>query len=185
MTLSLRPLLASLALHALIGMTFLFQIRPEQRNAGWSVRVEMIATHSGGDDRIPRQNRQNIKMRTVRYAQGTQESPASDSTPSSVESPAQADAASLTAEIKPEYPALSRRLGEEGEVLVSVTIEPDGSVSAASIERTSGHDRLDSAALSAVRATHFSFASGASGQVRAGAVTQSLLIVFNLRSSTR
>lgn len=51
----------------------------------------------------------------------------------------------------PPYPALSRRLGEEGRVVVRVRIEPDGTASAAEIRVSSGYPRLDEAALTAVR----------------------------------
>ncbi|EXI65835.1 MAG: hypothetical protein AW08_02860 [Candidatus Accumulibacter adjunctus] len=51
----------------------------------------------------------------------------------------------------PAYPPLSRRIEETGEVLVRVELGEDGSVAAARIERGSGHQRLDEAALAAVR----------------------------------
>ncbi len=50
----------------------------------------------------------------------------------------------------PAYPALSRRLGEEGRVVLRVRIEPDGTASAAEIRTSSGYERLDQAALQAV-----------------------------------
>jgi protein TonB len=50
----------------------------------------------------------------------------------------------------PAYPALSRRLGEQGRVLLRVRIEPDGTASAAEIRTSSGYERLDQAALQAV-----------------------------------
>lgn len=51
---------------------------------------------------------------------------------------------------KPPYPALSRRLGEQGQVLVRVLVGVDGSAQKAEVKQSSGHDRLDQAALSAV-----------------------------------
>ncbi|TSE34470.1 energy transducer TonB [Tepidimonas charontis] len=50
----------------------------------------------------------------------------------------------------PPYPALSRRLGEEGRVVLRVRIEADGTASAAEIRTSSGYERLDQAALAAV-----------------------------------
>ncbi|TSE18221.1 hypothetical protein Taqua_02559 [Tepidimonas aquatica] len=50
----------------------------------------------------------------------------------------------------PPYPALSRRLGEQGRVVLRVRIEPDGTASAAEIRTSSGYERLDQAALQAV-----------------------------------
>ena len=52
---------------------------------------------------------------------------------------------------KPVYPAASRRLGEQGRVLLSVYILPDGSVSEIKLKQSSGHPRLDQAALDAVK----------------------------------
>ncbi|MDW8335957.1 MAG: energy transducer TonB [Tepidimonas sp.] len=50
----------------------------------------------------------------------------------------------------PAYPAISRRLGEQGRVVLRVRIEPDGTASAAEIRSSSGYERLDRAALDAV-----------------------------------
>lgn len=50
----------------------------------------------------------------------------------------------------PAYPALSRRLGEQGRVVLRVRIEPEGTASAAEIRTSSGYERLDKAALEAV-----------------------------------
>lgn len=51
----------------------------------------------------------------------------------------------------PRYPASSRRLGEQGTVMLEVLILPDGSVGDLRVKQTSGHLRLDAAALNAVR----------------------------------
>jgi protein TonB len=56
---------------------------------------------------------------------------------------------------QPEYPPLSRRLGEQGRVVVNVLIGTDGSAQKAEILSTSGFDRLDQAALSTVRAWRY------------------------------
>ena len=47
---------------------------------------------------------------------------------------------------KPTYPSLSRRLGEQGVVVLAFTIEADGQVLDASVKTSSGHPRLDEAA---------------------------------------
>lgn len=52
---------------------------------------------------------------------------------------------------KPDYPPVSRRLREQGEVLLDVYILPDGSVGEIRLKRSSGHARLDRSALEAVR----------------------------------
>ena len=52
----------------------------------------------------------------------------------------------------PAYPPLSRRLGEEGKVVLRVELDEQGSVSAARVAQASGFARLDEAALAAVKA---------------------------------
>lgn len=51
---------------------------------------------------------------------------------------------------KPTYPPLSRRLREEGKVVLRVLIESDGTANKAEIHSSSGYERLDQAALQAV-----------------------------------
>lgn len=51
----------------------------------------------------------------------------------------------------PVYPAVSRRLREQGRVLFDVYILPDGSVGEIKLKRSSGFARLDEAALETVR----------------------------------
>ena len=48
---------------------------------------------------------------------------------------------------KPAYPAMSKRLGEQGKVVVRVLIGVDGVVQKAEIRQSSGFERLDQAAL--------------------------------------
>jgi protein TonB len=48
---------------------------------------------------------------------------------------------------KPAYPAMSKRLGEQGKVIVRVLIGIDGTAQQAEIRQSSGFDRLDQAAL--------------------------------------
>lgn len=51
----------------------------------------------------------------------------------------------------PAYPVMSRRLGETGKVVLRVTLDESGKVAKAVVDRSSGFNRLDEAALSAVR----------------------------------
>ena len=51
----------------------------------------------------------------------------------------------------PPYPTISQRLGEQGTVTLKVTIGTDGNVTEDSIEKSSGSDRLDQAALEYVK----------------------------------
>ena len=55
----------------------------------------------------------------------------------------------------PHYPPLSRRLHEEGVVLVRVHVAPDGSPDIVELKRSSGSERLDESALAAVRKWRF------------------------------
>lgn len=64
-------------------------------------------------------------------------------------SPPQFDAAYLD-NPRPNYPPLSRRLGEEGKVLLRVRVSPDGQAAAVDIEKSSNFVRLDEAARRAI-----------------------------------
>ena len=55
----------------------------------------------------------------------------------------------------PEYPALSRRSGEEGRVLMKVLVSTDGAAETVQIEKSSGSERLDQAAMNAVKRWRF------------------------------
>jgi protein TonB len=51
---------------------------------------------------------------------------------------------------KPHYPVLSKRLGEQGKVVVRVLIGVDGTAQQAEIRTSSGYERLDQTALATV-----------------------------------
>jgi len=55
----------------------------------------------------------------------------------------------------PDYPAISRRLGEEGLVLLQVQVTADGKAGSVELKTGSGSDRLDEAALEAVKKWRF------------------------------
>lgn len=50
----------------------------------------------------------------------------------------------------PSYPAISRRLGEQGKVVIRVLIDKNGKPQQGDIHQSSGYARLDQAALRAV-----------------------------------
>lgn len=56
---------------------------------------------------------------------------------------------------RPPYPAASRRLGEQGRVVVRVLVGEDGTARKAQVQNSSGHHRLDQAALAAVMSWRF------------------------------
>jgi protein TonB len=58
----------------------------------------------------------------------------------------------MTTHTIPDYPPLSRRLGEQGTLRLHLAIGTDGTVEAARIEVSSGHQRLDNAAVEWVKA---------------------------------
>ena len=51
----------------------------------------------------------------------------------------------------PTYPAISRRMGEEGKLMLRVELDEDGRIDQAQVVDSSGYDRLDKAALEAVK----------------------------------
>lgn len=78
----------------------------------------------------------------------------------------------------PAYPALARRFGEEGRVLLRVFVEPGGRPSQIEIKSSSGSPRLDQAAQEAV--WRWKFVPARRGDEAVGAWVQ-VPIVFNLR----
>jgi periplasmic protein TonB len=55
----------------------------------------------------------------------------------------------------PVYPPMSRRLGEQGKVVLRVQIGADGSALKVELQKSSGFDRLDEAAMTAVKKWRF------------------------------
>lgn len=54
---------------------------------------------------------------------------------------------------KPPYPALSRRLHEEGVVQLRILVNPDGSVARLELIKSSGYPRLDESAMNTVQSS--------------------------------
>lgn len=86
----------------------------------------------------------------------------SDEAPASVAEPLPLEPALMAAElalvcaqrVAPEYPRASREDREAGLVVLRVEISESGAVAAVQVERSSGHPRLDEAAMRAVRLWH-------------------------------
>ncbi len=55
----------------------------------------------------------------------------------------------------PTYPRLSERRGEQGRVVLRVLISPEGRVAQVKVQQSSGYDRLDEAAIEAMRQARF------------------------------
>ena len=68
--------------------------------------------------------------------------------------PAEFDAAYLQ-NPAPSYPPLSRRMGEQGNIMLRVYVNELGKAETATIKKSSGFDRLDSAAVEAVKNWRF------------------------------
>lgn len=79
----------------------------------------------------------------------------------------------------PRYPALSRRLGEEGLVILRVFVDDRGLPARVELRTSSGHDRLDNIALETVRQWKFVPARRSDQAVSAWVLVP---ISFSLRS---
>jgi len=55
----------------------------------------------------------------------------------------------------PAYPMSARRMGEQGKVLLKVLVSEDGKASTVQVDRSSGHSKLDEAAVEAVKKWSF------------------------------
>lgn len=100
-------------------------------------------------------------------------------TPPSVVMPPRFDADYLE-NPAPVYPALSRRIGEEGRVMLRVFVDASGAPNRLEIKSTSGSQRLDAAAIEAVRRWTFAPAKLGEKFVDAWVLVP---INFSLRSS--
>lgn len=70
-------------------------------------------------------------------------------------SPSQLSQPRTPANQKPEYPAMAKRLGQQGKVVVRVHIDVDGRPSQAVVRQSSGHPMLDQAAVESVSGWKF------------------------------
>lgn len=80
--------------------------------------------------------------------------------------------------IRPDYPKGSRQRGEQGDVVIEMTVNPQGEVDKAAVVTTSGFPELDEAALRAVRSARFSPARSGSEPVSS---TARLTLTFRLK----
>jgi protein TonB len=90
--------------------------------------------------------------------------------------PARAIAASHTI---PEYPAVSRRLREQGTLRLKLMIDERGAVTAATVVNSSGFQRLDEAAVNWIR-SHWRYMPAMQGS-RAVASTSEAIVEFRLQ----
>ena len=102
----------------------------------------------------------------------------SGGTPSAAISAPRFDAAYLD-NPRPNYPPLSRRLGEEGKVMLKVKVSADGHPATVHLEKTSNFDRLDEAARLAVTRWRFIPAKRGEEAIEASVIVP---VVFRLDS---
>ena len=57
--------------------------------------------------------------------------------------------------MKPAYPAMSKRLGEQGTVVLRVLVKSDGTAGSVEVKSSSGFPRLDQSAMDAVKSWRF------------------------------
>ena len=67
----------------------------------------------------------------------------------------------LVRQVEPAYPPMSKRMDEQGTVVMRVTVQPNGRVSNVAVVTSSGFQRLDIAARDAVRQWTFARRDGA------------------------
>lgn len=77
---------------------------------------------------------------------------------------------------KPDYPAIAKSAGYEGQVIVEAIVYPDGSVGEVKVTKSSGYPELDRAATDAARKWKFS-----PGEQRGVPVKVPVSIPFNFR----
>lgn len=87
-------------------------------------------------------------------------------------------AAPVPSNPRPQYPRLARSRGEEGRVMIRVSVLGSGRVGSASVVGSSGHGALDRAALKAVKRWRFRPALRAGKPVKA---TLTVPVVFRLK----
>lgn len=73
----------------------------------------------------------------------------------------------VTRRVEPSYPPASRRAGEQGTVVFAVLVDPNGHPKDVKVQTSSGHDRLDQAAMDAIRRWTFNPAVRDSQKVEA------------------
>ena len=88
-------------------------------------------------------------------------------------------AAIMSSHTTPDYPTVSRRLGEQGTLRLKLTIGPDGHVANTVLVNSSGHDRLDAAAIEWVKA-HWLYQPAKQGSRAVASVTDAV-VTFRLQ----
>ena len=104
-------------------------------------------------------------------------SPDGDWSPPIPDAPKLHQAPRILTEIAPEYPRMSQRLGESGQVVLEISVDSRGRATDARVVKSSGYERLDQAARSAVLTWTYAPASD-DGLAIAGTLRHSVLFAF-------
>jgi periplasmic protein TonB len=86
----------------------------------------------------------------------------------------------VTRRVEPNYPPASRRAGEQGTAVFSVLVDPSGHPQQVKVQTSSGYDRLDQAAMEAIRRWMFNPAVRDSQKV---AAWTSVRVKFQLQTA--
>lgn len=81
----------------------------------------------------------------------------------------------------PPYPPMARRLGQQGTVILAITVGTDGSVSAAQVATSSGFPELDQAALDWVK-SHWRYKPAMQGGIAVPSATKAA-VKFDLKQA--
>ncbi len=156
---------ATVAMHAAFGIALLQFDSAQSSAAAAPVMVSLI--DSAGQEHVIAPPKPMVKPRAVpEMPPPAPTAKASEPVPAEV--PPADDTAALESSITlprfsadylnnppPVYPALARRLGEQGRVILRTLVRVDGTPAEIRISRSSGFSRLDRAALEAVRKWRF------------------------------
>ncbi|MBC7162083.1 MAG: energy transducer TonB [Immundisolibacter sp.] len=153
------------------------QPRPQRRPAPRPVAAKPMPLAPAPTQSVPSAPAPTVVSASISDAPAVA-APAATTAPVEVTQP-RFDAAYLNNPAPP-YPPLSRRLGEQGRVLMRVYVDPNGTPTQVELRQSSGSQRLDTAAQTAVRRWRFVPARRGSEAVGAWVLVP---ISFNLRNS--
>lgn len=144
------------------------EIKPPREERPPEVRPEKPLHHEPGEIRLP-EPKEHLTIRPVEYSAISQPAPRQarlDAPPKPKRS------------IRPDYPKGARQRGEQGDVVVEIRVNAEGTVDAVKVAASSGFPELDEAAVRAARAAKFSPARSGRDPV---ASTARLKLQFKLK----
>ncbi len=189
---SARAILFSLLLHlAPLALLAYLNYAPKSETAAELRPREGNSSEAGapiGDVFVTEQTEENTPASPLKEPTAPEEKssypaevkrPVDPSGMSSPDSGASGTEAEPVGKIEPVYPEVSRRLGEEGEAVFILHLDANGGVSVAALEKSSGSERLDEAAKTALLQARFRVTENAGA---AQSSTRRFRIEFRLSS---